>query len=155
MAAKTTALAVLERAGVAYRIHEYHHDPQAASYGLEAAEMLGVEPTRVFKTLIVDLDRRPHVAIVPVEKELDLRSLGKRAAMAKVAEAERLTGYVTGGISPLGQRRRLPTLLDESALGFETIYVSGGRRGLEIELAPADLVALTAAETRAIASPAI
>ena len=94
------------------------------------------------------------MAIVPVERELDLRSLGKRAAMAKVAEAERLTGYVTGGISPLGQRRRLPTLVDESALAFETIFVSGGRRGLEIELAPGDLVALTSAEVKAIASPA-
>lgn len=152
MASKTPALAVLERAGVPYRLHEYLHDPQAASYGLEAAEKLGVESGRVFKTLIVDVDGKPHVAIVPVEKELDLRSLGKRAAMATVAEAERLSGYVTGGISPLGQRRRLSTLLDESALSFETIYVSGGRRGLEIELTPAHLAQLTGAETRRIAS---
>ena len=152
MAAKTPALVVLERAGVAYRVHEYLHDPAASSYGLEAAEKVGVEAARVFKTLVVDIDGRPHVAIVPVERELDLRSLGKRAAMAKVVEAERLTGYVTGGISPLGQRRRLPTLVDESALAFETIYVSGGRRGLEIELAPSDLVALTSAEVKAIAS---
>ena len=154
MAAKTPALVALERAGVAYRVHEYLHDPTATSYGLEAAEKLGVEAARVFKTLLVDIDGRPHVAIVPVERELDLRSLGKRAALAKVAEAERITGYVTGGISPLGQRRRLPTLVDESALVFETIYVSGGRRGLEIELAPSDLVALTSAEVKAIASPA-
>jgi Cys-tRNA(Pro)/Cys-tRNA(Cys) deacylase len=154
VAAKTPALALLERAGVPHRVHEYRHNASAASYGLEAAGKLGVEPARVFKTLIVDVDGRPHVAIVPVERELDLRSLGKRAAMAKVAEAERLTGYVTGGISPLGQRRRLPTLLDKSALAFDTIYVSGGRRGLEIELAPADLVTLTGAETRTIATRA-
>jgi Cys-tRNA(Pro)/Cys-tRNA(Cys) deacylase len=153
VAAKTPALVALERAGIAYRVHEYLHDPAASSYGLEAAEKIGVEPARVFKTLIVDVDGRPHVAIVPVDRELDLRSLGKRAALAKVVEAERITGYVTGGISPLGQRRRLPTLLDESALAFETIYVSGGQRGLEIELAPGDLVALTSAEVKAIADP--
>src|SRR5258707_1027799 len=113
--ASTPALAVLERAGIAYRVHGYRHDPQAESYGLEAAAKLGVEPGRVFKTLVVNVDGRPHVAVVPVERELDLRSLGKRAAMAKVAEVERLTGYVTGRISPLGQRRRLPALLDASA----------------------------------------
>jgi Cys-tRNA(Pro)/Cys-tRNA(Cys) deacylase len=152
VAAKTPALVALERAGVAYTVHEYVHDPVASSYGLEAAEKLGVYAARVFKTLVVDIDGRPHVAIVPVTRDLDLRSLGKRAAMAKVAEAERITGYVTGGISPLGQRRRLPTLVDESALEFETIYVSGGRRGLEIELSPEDLVALTGAGARAIAS---
>lgn len=154
MAAKTPALVVLERAGVAYRVHEYLHDPAALSYGLEAAEKLGVEAARVFKTLVVDVDGLPHVAIVPVERELDLRSLGKRAALVKVADAERITGYMTGGISPLGQRRRLPTLLDESALALETIYVSGGQRGLEIELAPGDLVALTSAEVKAIARSA-
>lgn len=154
MAAKTPALVSLERASVAYRVHEYVHDPAASSYGLEAAEKLGVEAPRVFKTLVVDVDGRPHVAIVPVTRDLDLRSLGKRAAMAKVAEAERITGYVTGGISPLGQRRRLPTLVDESALAFETIFVSGGRRGLEIELPPEDLVALTGAQVKAIAGPA-
>ena len=153
MAAKTPALVALERADVAYSVHEYLHDPAASSYGLEAAEKLGVDPARVFKTLVVDVNGRTHVAIVPVDRELDLRSLGKRAAMAKVVEAERITGYVTGGISPLGQRRRLPTLVDESALAFETIFVSGGRRGLEIELAPSDLVALTSAEVKAIASP--
>ena len=154
MAAKTPALVALERAGVAYRVHEYLHDPAASSFGLEAAEKLGVDAARVFKTLVVDIDGRPHVAIVPVDRELDLRSLGKRAVMAKVAEAERVTGYVTGGISPLGQRRQLPMLVDESALAFETVYVSGGRRGFEVELAPGDLVALTGAESKAITSPA-
>ena len=152
MAAKTPALAVLERAGVPYRVHAYEHDPKAAAYGLEAAEKLGVEPARVFKTLIVLLDGKLHVAIVPVERELDLRTLGKRAVMATPAEAERATGYVSGGISPLGQRKALPTLLDASALAFETIYVSGGRRGLEIELAAADLLELTAAEAGPIAT---
>ena len=152
MAAKTPALAVLERAGVPYRVHAYEHDPKAAAFGLEAAQKLGVEPARVFKTLVVTLDGRLHVAIVPVEQELDLRALGKRAAMADPVEAERATGYVTGGISPLGQRKALPTLLDASALAFETIYVSGGRRGLEIELAAADLLELTAAEAGPIAT---
>ena len=152
MTAKTPALAAAERASVAFRVHEYEHDPGVPSYGLEAAEKLRVEPERVFKTLVVDIDGRPHVAIVPVGAELDLRSLGKRAALAKTADAERITGYVTGGISPLGQRRALPTLVDESALGFETVFVSAGRRGLEIELAPADLLELTRGTARRIAA---
>ena len=147
----TPAIAAAERAGIVHRVHEYIHDPQAPSYGLEAAEKLGVAAERVFKTLVVDVDGAPAVAIVPVQAELDLRALGKRAALARPADAERLTGYVTGGISPLGQRRRLRTLLDESALAFETVYVSAGRRGLEIELAPADLLALTGGEARALA----
>lgn len=152
MTAKTPALALLERESIAHSVHEYEHDPQTSSYGLEAAEKLGMEAARVFKTLIADVDGTLTVAVVPVEAHLDLRSLGKRASMADPKLAERTTGYVAGGISPLGQRRSLPTLVDESALAFDTIFVSGGRRGLEIELAPADLVALTAAETRAIAS---
>ncbi len=145
----TPATRVVERAGIAHRVHEYVHDP-AASYGLEAAERLGLEPERVFKTLVVDVDGRLTVAIVPVAASLDLRALGKRAAMADAKAAERATGYVVGGISPLGQRRVLPTLLDESALGFDTICVSAGRRGLELELAPADLLGLTGGETRAL-----
>lgn len=144
----TPAVAAAERAGVAHRLHAYDHDPTAPSYGLEAAERLGVEATRVFKTLVADAGGTPVVAIVPVTAELDLRALGKRAALARPADAERLTGYVTGGISPLGQRRRLTTLLDESALAFDTIFVSAGRRGLEIELAPADLLALTGGQAR-------
>jgi Cys-tRNA(Pro)/Cys-tRNA(Cys) deacylase len=144
----TPAIAAAERAGVVHRVHGYEHDPRAPSYGLEAAEKLGVDPARVFKTLVVDAGGRPTVAVVPVEAEVDLRGLGKRAALARPADAERVTGYVTGGISPLGQRKRLPTLLDESALAFETIFVSAGRRGLEIELAPRDLLALTGGETR-------
>ncbi len=147
----TPAVAAAERAGITFAVHEYEHDPKASSYGLEAAEKLGVEPARVFKTLVADVDGTHTVAIVPVEAELDLRALGKRAAMAKPADAERITGYVTGGISPLGQRQRLPTVLDESALAFATIHVSAGRRGLEIELAPADLLTLTGGAARPIA----
>jgi Cys-tRNA(Pro)/Cys-tRNA(Cys) deacylase len=135
---------------VQFSVHEYRHDPGAA-YGLEAAEKLGLDPARVFKTLVASVDGALLVAIVPVAAQLDLRSLGKRAAMAGQVEAERATGYVAGGISPLGQRRRLRTILDESALEHETIHVSAGRRGLEIELAPQDLVALTDAEVRQIA----
>ena len=133
---------------MAYRVHEYDHDPGSASYGLEAAERLGVDPSRVFKTLVASVDGALTVCVIPVEGRLDLRALGKRAAMADAAEAERATGYVVGGISPLGQRRRLPTLVDESAAAHGTIFVSGGRRGLEIELAPADLMALTGAVAR-------
>jgi Cys-tRNA(Pro)/Cys-tRNA(Cys) deacylase len=147
----TPAIAAAEHAGIAYRVHEYVHDPGAPSYGLEAAERLNVAPARIFKTLVVTVDGSPLTAIVPVERELDLRALGKRATLAAPAEAERLTGYVTGGISPLGQRRRLPTVLDDSALVFTTIFVSGGRRGLELELAPADLLALTAGRAAAVA----
>ena len=148
----TPAIAAAERAGVAFTVHEYEHDPKAPSYGLEAAEKLGLDATRVFKTLVADVDGTLTVAIVPVEAQLDLRALGKRAAMADAKLAERTTGYVTGGISPLGQRKRLPTLLDESALAFETIHVSAGRRGLELVLAPADLLALTGGKAAAIAA---
>jgi Cys-tRNA(Pro)/Cys-tRNA(Cys) deacylase len=149
---RTAAIVAAERAGIGFRVHEYDHDPRAVSYGLEAAEKLGVDPVRVFKTLVADVDGALTVAIVPVEAQLDLRSLGKRARLADARAAERATGYVTGGISPLGQRRRLPTVLDESALALETILVSAGRRGLELELAPGDLLALTGGRTAAVAS---
>ena len=148
----TPAVLAAEKAGIVFSVHEYAHDPKAPSYGLEAAEKLGIDPARVFKTLVADVDGTATVAIVPVEAELDLKALGKRAAMARPADAERITGYVTGGISPLGQRRRLPTVLDDSALALDTIHVSAGRRGLEIELAPADLLALTGGEARPIAA---
>jgi Cys-tRNA(Pro)/Cys-tRNA(Cys) deacylase len=151
-AARTPAIAAARREHVEHRVHEYEHDPRAESYGLEAAERLGVDPARVFKTLVVAVDGRLTVAVVPVTAQLDLRALGKRAALADPREAERATGYVTGGISPLGQRRRLPTVVDESAPSFETVFVSAGRRGLEIELAPGDLVRLTGARTARIAS---
>ncbi len=149
---RTPAIVVAERAGIAYTVHEYVHDPRAVSYGLEAAEKLGIDPAHVFKTLVADVDGALTVAIVPVADQLDLKALGKRVTMADPKLAERTTGYVTGGISPLGQRKLLPTVLDESALVFDTIYVSAGRRGLEIELAPADLLELTGGETRAIAA---
>ena len=148
----TPAIVVAERAGIVFTVHEYVHDPKATSYGLEAAEKLGLDPARVFKTLVADVDGTLTVAIVPVGAQLDLKALGKRVTMADVRLAERTTGYVTGGISPLGQRKRLPTVVDESALAHETIHVSAGRRGLEIELTPADLLALTGGEARQIAA---
>ena len=147
--ARTPATTVVESAGIDFALHEYEHDPKSESYGLEAAERLGVEPARVFKTLVADLDGRLHVAIVPVGLQLNLKELGgKRSAMADPKRIERSTGYVLGGVSPLGQRRTLPTTLDASALEHTTIFVSGGRRGLEIELDPNDLVVITAAEVR-------
>jgi Cys-tRNA(Pro)/Cys-tRNA(Cys) deacylase len=145
----TPAVAAAEGAGIAFALHEYAHDDGAA-FGEEAAAKLGLDPARVFKTLVVDRDGELTVAVVPVAAQLALRALGKRAALAPQAAAERATGYVLGGISPLGQRKLLPTIVDESALSFETIFVSGGRRGLELELAPADLVRLTDAEVRSI-----
>jgi Cys-tRNA(Pro)/Cys-tRNA(Cys) deacylase len=150
--ARTPAIAAAEQAGIPFALHEYEHDPKAESYGLEAAELLGLDPARVFKTLVVDRDGALEVAIVPVAAQLDLKALGgKRTAMADRTKAERSTGYVLGGISPLGQRKQLPTTLDESALAHATIHVSAGRRGLEIELAPDDLVCLTGARVATIA----
>lgn len=148
----TPATAVAERAGVWFAVHEYAHDPKAPSYGLEAAEKLGVDPDRVLKTLVVDVDGTLTVAVVPVAAQLDLKAFGKRATMADPKRAERATGYVAGGISPLGQRKPLPTFVDVSVLAFATVHVSAGRRGLEIELAPDDLLALTAGEARPIAA---
>jgi Cys-tRNA(Pro)/Cys-tRNA(Cys) deacylase len=146
----TPATVALAEAGVAFTVHAYEHDPSHPSYGEEAAEAMGVSPERVFKTLVADVDGSLVVAVVPVAGSLDLKALasavgGKRAAMADPALAERTTGYVRGGISPLGQRKRLPTVLDASAEGQETICVSAGRRGLEVELAPKDLADLTSA----------
>jgi Cys-tRNA(Pro)/Cys-tRNA(Cys) deacylase len=145
---ETPATRAVRAAGVRFGVHEYRHDPGAASYALEAAEALGLDPARVFKTLVVDVGEVLTVCVIPSADTLDLKLLGKRAAMAPTERAERVTGYVAGGISPLGQRRALPTLVDESALSYETIFFSAGRRGLELELAPADLVALTKAEVR-------
>ena len=148
--AGTPATVALTKAGVAFTAHGYEHDPAAGSFGTEAAEAMGIVPERVFKTLLAEVDGKLTVAVVPVSGSLDLKALasavgGKKAAMADPAAAERSTGYVLGGISPLGQRRPLRTVVDESALEFETVFCSGGRRGFEIELAPADLVRLTAA----------
>ncbi|WP_101257681.1 Cys-tRNA(Pro) deacylase [Streptomyces barkulensis] len=152
----TPATVAATRAGVDFTLHSYEHDPAAPSYGEEAAEALGLDPEQVFKTLVADVDGTLTVAVVPVSGSLDLKALaaaagGKRAAMADPAAAERATGYVRGGISPLGQRRALPTVVDASAEGHPTVCVSAGRRGLEIELTPADLVKLTGAVTAPIA----
>jgi len=154
----TPATTALTRAGITFAVHPYDHDPAAPSYGLEAAGALGVAPERVFKTLLADVDGNLVVAVVPVVGSLDLKALasasgGKRAGMAASAQAERATGYVVGGISPLGQRRRLPTVVDQSATEFTTVYVSAGRRGLDVELAPADLIRLTGATTARIGRP--
>ena len=151
----TPATTALSRAGVSFTMHRYRHDPAAPSYGLEAAEAIGVQADQVFKTLLADVDGRLVVAVVPVVGSLDLKALatatgGKRAAMAASAAAERATGYVVGGISPLGQRRRLPTVVDASAIEFGIVYVSAGRRGLDVGLAPADLIRLTGATTARI-----
>ncbi|MFF4499236.1 Cys-tRNA(Pro) deacylase [Streptomyces sp. NPDC001401] len=146
----TPATVALTSAGVPYTIHAYDHDPSHPSYGEEAAEAMGVSPDRVFKTLVADVDGSLTVAVVPVAGQLDLKALasavgGKRAAMADPALAERTTGYVRGGISPLGQRKKLPTVLDASASAHLTICISAGRRGLEVELSPESLTKLTQA----------
>ena len=151
----TPATALLAKQKVAHSVHTYAHRGGQA-YGPEAAEQLGLDPARVFKTLVADVDGTLTVGVVPVSATLDLKALaaavgGKRAKMADVAAAERATGYVAGGISPLGQKKRLPTVIDVSARDLPTMHCSGGRRGLEIELAPADLARLTGATFAAIA----
>lgn len=152
----TPATLALTRAGIAFELRGYDHDPRTTSYGLEAAhelgEALGVDPARVFKTLLASVDGRLVVGVVPVTGQLDLKALaaaagGKKAEMADPALAERTTGYVVGGISPIGQKRTLPTVIDASALEHDTVLVSGGRRGLDLEVAPADLVRITGAIT--------
>lgn len=152
----TPALQLLESAGVPHTVRPYEHDPRAESFGLEAAAALGVEAARVFKTLLADADGSLVVGIVPVPLRLDLKALARavgarKASMADPGTAERATGYVVGGISPLGQRRSLPTVVDESALTHDTILVSAGRRGLDVELTPGDLVSLTSATVAGIA----
>ncbi|CAM5695320.1 Cys-tRNA(Pro)/Cys-tRNA(Cys) deacylase OS=Streptomyces alboniger OX=132473 GN=ybaK PE=3 SV=1 [Streptomyces alboniger] len=146
----TPATVALTAAGTTFTVHSYEHYPAHPSYGEEAAEAMGVSPERVFKTLVAEVDGELTVAVVPVAGSLDLKALaaavsGKRAVMADPAAAERTTGYVRGGISPLGQRKRLRTVIDDSASAHPTICVSAGRRGLEVELAPADLAELTSA----------
>ncbi len=151
----TPATVALTAAGIEHTVHAYAHDPRSTSYGLEAAEALGLDPARVHKTLMASVDGRLTVAIVPVSGQLDLKALaravgGSKAVMADPAVAQRVTGYVVGGISPIGQRRPHPTVLDESALAWPTVFVSGGKRGLDLELAPADLVRITDAITAPI-----
>lgn len=153
--AGTPATMLLQRSGVAYTLHPYEHDPRAASYADEATAALGVDPSRLFKTLIARVDGRLVCAVVATAGRLDVKALaaalaGKRAELADPGDAQRATGYVTGGISPLGQRSRLPVVVDTSASGFPTVFVSAGRRGLQVELAPADLVRLADATLAAI-----
>ena len=153
----TPATTVLKRCGVQYRLHTYHVDQRAHSYGAEAAAALGLAPQRVFKTLITQLDGRLVVAVVPVSAQLDLRALAavvgaKKATMAPAADAERATGYVTGGIAALGHRKPLPVVIDISVRQFETVFCSAGRRGLQLELTPDDLVRATNATVAPIAA---
>ncbi len=157
--AATPATAALEAAGVSYQLHSYDHDPAVTSYGLEAAHALGIDPDRMFKTLVIDLgSTRPElaVAVVPVSGQLGLKqfaaALGaKRAVLAEAGLVTRTTGYILGGVSPLGQKVALPTLIDETAELWDAIFVSAGRRGLDVELAPADLARLTQARFADIA----
>ncbi len=154
--AATPALRVLGLAGIEYTVHEYEHDPRARRYGGEAAEKLGVVPNRIFKTLHILVDSEPVSALVPVSGQLDLKALasaagGKKAALAGVAEAERRTGYTAGGMSPFGQRTSTPVYVDESVVGHDTVFISAGRRGLEIEMRPNDLLMLTNAAVGRIA----
>lgn len=146
----TPAVIALQAAGVAHTLHHYTHDHRSESYGLEAASELGLDPDRVYKTLMVSVDARLAVAVVPVSARLDTKALARalgaaKAEMADVKAAERATGYVAGGISPFGQRRQHPTVVDETVHLWDTVYVSGGRRGLEVEIAPDDLVEVTGA----------
>lgn len=158
-AGATPATAACVKAEVAHAVHAYDHDPRVKSFGDEAVERLsgelGVEPAQILKTLLVKTEKGLAVAVLPVPNSLSLKAVAKalgarKAVMADVAEAERSTGYVVGGISPLGQRKALPTVVDESALAWDRVLCSGGRRGLDLELAPADLVALARASTAPI-----
>jgi Cys-tRNA(Pro)/Cys-tRNA(Cys) deacylase len=153
----TPATAALARAGIPHTLHSYRHDPRAKSFGEAAAAALGVATDRIFKTLIVAVDGRLVCAVVPVAARLDAKAVaaavgGKRAELADPPAATRATGYVLGGISPLGQKTTLPVLLDASVQAFETVFVSAGRRGLQVELAPADLLRLTDGSLAAIAT---
>lgn len=154
----TPAINEAKKNKIEFQIHKYSHDPKHSSYGLEAAEVLGIDPSRVFKTLVAELDDGTlTVGIVPVSNQLNMKQLakaagGKKAAMAKAALVEKSTGYVLGGVSPLGQKKRLATIIDSSATEHATIYVSAGRRGLEIELSPEDLRQLTSGSFAAIAA---
>jgi Cys-tRNA(Pro)/Cys-tRNA(Cys) deacylase len=148
----------LTAAGAEFTLHPYEHTAGAPSYGGEAADALGLSHDEVFKTLVARVDGRLVTAVVPVSGSLDLKALaaavgGKKAAMAEPADAERATGYVVGGISPLGQRSPMPTVVDDSVLAFEAVFVSAGRRGLQVRLAPADLLRVSGARTAPLARP--
>ena len=157
MAVGTPATAALTKAQIPFTLHPYEHDPRAQAYGDEAAQALGIDPARIFKTLIATVEGKLVCAVVPVAARLDLKALaaalgGKRAELADPSAAARATGYVVGGISPLGQRSRLRVVVDSSVSGFETVYVSAGRRGLQVELAPVDLVRAAGAVVAPISS---
>lgn len=157
MASGTPATALLTKAKIAFTLHPYEHDPRSQAYGEEAAEALGVDAERIFKTLIASVEGKLACAVVPVAGRLDLKAFaaalgGKRAELADPAAAARATGYVVGGISPLGQRSRLRVVVDASAERFETVYVSAGRRGLQVQLAPADLLRAAGALVAPIAA---
>lgn len=151
----TPAIASLEKAHVRYEIHRYEHNPSSNAYGEEAADKLNVSRDQLFKTLVVSIDKDLFVAVVPVSRQLELKKLakvagGKKAIMADKKKVEQATGYILGGVSPLGQKKKLKTVIDDSALNFDTIYVSAGRRGLQIKLSPQDLAQLTDAVFNAI-----
>jgi Cys-tRNA(Pro)/Cys-tRNA(Cys) deacylase len=153
----TPATALLTKSGVAFTLHPYEHDPRSQAYGEEAAQALGIEPARIFKTLIAAVDGKLACAVVPVAARLDLKAFaaavgGKRGELADPAAAARATGYVVGGISPIGQKARLRVVVDASAAAFDTVYVSAGRRGLQVELAPDDLLAAADGRLAAIAA---
>jgi Cys-tRNA(Pro)/Cys-tRNA(Cys) deacylase len=157
MTGGTPATMTLDKAQVAYTLHPYSHDDRSDSYGNEAAAALGVDPRRIFKTLIASVDGRLVCGVVPVAGKLNLKALaaaagGKKAEMAEPARAQRATGYVLGGISPLGHKTRIGVIIDSSAADLDTIYVSAGKRGLQVELSPADLAGLTGARFAAIAA---
>jgi len=149
----TPAVIAIKKAKISYQLHEYQHDPSSESYGEEAAMLLGLEEIRVFKTLLVAMEgdqKSLAVAVVPVARMLNLKAMAsvlkvKKVAMANAAAAERSTGYVLGGISPIGQKKALPTVIDNTAIAFTTLFISGGRRGLEIEMSASDLAELTSA----------
>lgn len=154
----TPAVNIAKKAKIAYTLHSYTHDPASASYGEEASEKLGISADRVFKTLVAQIDSRELVvAVIPVSSMLSMKQIakasgGKKAEMAKGADVERSSGYILGGVSPLGQKKRLRTFIDASAKNFSTIFVSAGRRGLEIELSPDDLADMTNGEWVALCS---
>lgn len=155
MSKTTRATQALTRAGIPHTVHAYAYDPEATRIGLQAAEAMGVAPGEVFKTLMAAVDGKPVCVLVPSDREVSLKKLaaafaGKSAAMMRPVEAERLTGYHVGGISPLGQKRAVPTLVDAAALGFSDIFVNGGQRGLQVRVKPADLVRVLQARTEAV-----
>lgn len=155
MSKTTRATQALQRAGVTFTVHAYEYDPNAERIGLQAAEAIGADPNCVLKTLMVQVDGKPACVVVPSDREVNLKKLaaalgGKAAQMMKPADAERLTGYHVGGISPFGQKKRVPTLIEQSALAHEEVFINGGQRGLQVKLKPGDAVAALEAKIAAV-----